>query len=95
MFYGQGVVLERSPEKLGRKHAGTHLQTAGNGQHNLSVKDLEKTPDHSLAFVTRDSSIKAIPYRNIDAIGRPVPSTPRPGHGEMADHLDQQWQIPG
>jgi hypothetical protein len=36
---------------------------------NLSTTDMEKSPDHSLAFATKDSVIKSIPYRNIDAMG--------------------------
>jgi CubicO group peptidase (beta-lactamase class C family) len=36
---------------------------------NVSTKDMEKSADHSLAYVTKDSIIKVIPYRNIDAMG--------------------------
>lgn len=70
MFMAQGVVLEKITGKSWEENMRERIfKPLGMDNTNLSVKDMEKTPDHSLAFVTRDSSIKAIPYRNIDAMG--------------------------
>jgi CubicO group peptidase (beta-lactamase class C family) len=70
MFMAQGVVIEKITGKSWEENMRERiLKPLGMDNTNLSTKDLEKTPDHSLAFVTKDSSVKAIPYRNIDAMG--------------------------
>jgi Domain of unknown function (DUF3471)/Beta-lactamase len=66
----QGVVIEKITGKSWEENMKERiLKPLGMDNTNLSTKDLEKTSDHSLAFTTKDSSIKAIPYRNIDAMG--------------------------
>jgi CubicO group peptidase (beta-lactamase class C family) len=70
MFMAQGVVIEKLTGKSWEENMKERiLKPLGMDNTNLSTKDLEKTADHSLAFVTKDSSIKSIPYRNIDAMG--------------------------
>ena len=70
MFMAQGVVIEKLTGKSWEENMKERiLQPLGMDNTNLSTKDMEKSADHSLAFVTKDSSIKAIPYRNIDAMG--------------------------
>ena len=70
MFMAQGVVIEKLTGKSWEENMRERiLKPLGMDNTNLSTKDLEKTSDHSLAFVTKDSSVKAIPYRNIDAMG--------------------------
>ncbi len=70
MFMAQGVVIEKLTAKSWEENMAERiLKPLGMDNTNLSTKDMEKSPDHSLAFATKDSSIKAIPYRNIDAMG--------------------------
>ncbi len=70
MFMAQGVVIEKLTGKSWEENMKEKiLKPLGMDNTNLSTKDMEKTPDHSLAFATKDSSIKVIPYRNIDAMG--------------------------
>jgi len=70
MFMAQGVVIEKLTGKSWEENMKEKiLKPLGMDNTNLSTNDMEKSPDHSLAFVTKDSSIKSIPYRNIDAMG--------------------------
>ncbi len=70
MFMAQGVVIEKLTGKSWEENMKEKiLKPLGMDNTNLSTTDMEKTADHSLAFVTKDSSIKSIPYRNIDAMG--------------------------
>lgn len=70
MFLAQGVVIEKLTGKSWEENMKEKiLKPLGMDNTNLSTKDMEKSADHSLAFVSTDSSIKAIPYRNIDAMG--------------------------
>lgn len=70
MFLAQGVVIEKITGKSWEENIKEKiLKPLGMDNSNLSTKDMEKSGDHSLAFATKDSSIKAIPYRNIDAMG--------------------------
>jgi CubicO group peptidase (beta-lactamase class C family) len=70
MFLAQGVVIEKLTGKSWEENMKEKiLKPLGMDNTNLSTTDMGKTADHSLAFVTKDSSIKAIPYRNIDAMG--------------------------
>jgi CubicO group peptidase (beta-lactamase class C family) len=70
MFMAQGVVIEKLTGKSWEENMKEKiLQPLGMDNTNLSTKDMEKSADHSLAFATKDSVIKAIPYRNIDAMG--------------------------
>ncbi len=70
MFMAQGVVIEKLTGKSWEENMKEKiLKPLGMDNTNLSTTDMEKSSDHSLAFVTKDSSIKAIPYRNIDAMG--------------------------
>ena len=70
MFMAQGIVIEKITGKSWEENMKEKILTPlGMSNTNLSTNDLEKSPDHSLAFATHESSIKAIPYRNIDAMG--------------------------
>jgi CubicO group peptidase (beta-lactamase class C family) len=70
MFMAQGVVIEKLTGKSWEENMKERiLKPLGMDNTNLSTKDMEKSADHSLAYASTDSSIKAIPYRNIDAMG--------------------------
>ena len=70
MFMAQGVVIEKLTGKSWEDNMKEKiLKPLGMNNTNLSTKDMEKSGDHSLAYSSTDSSIKAIPYRNIDAMG--------------------------
>ncbi|HEU5164513.1 MAG TPA: serine hydrolase domain-containing protein, partial [Chitinophagaceae bacterium] len=70
MFLAQGVVIEKITGKSWEENMKERiLKPLGMDNTNLSTTDMEKSADHSLAFATKDSSLKAIPYRNIDAMG--------------------------
>ena len=70
MFMAQGVVIEKLTGKSWEENMKEKiLKPLGMDNTNVSTNDMEKSADHSLAFATKDSSIKAIPYRNIDAMG--------------------------
>jgi CubicO group peptidase (beta-lactamase class C family) len=70
MFLAQGVAIEKVTAKSWEENMLERiLKPLGMTNTNLSTKDMEKSADHSLAFATKDSVIKVIPYRNIDAMG--------------------------
>jgi len=70
MFMAQGVVIEKMTGKSWEENMKEKiLKPLGMDNTNLSTKDMERSADHSLAYASTDSSIKAIPYRNIDAMG--------------------------
>jgi len=70
MYMAQGVVIEKLTGKSWEENMKEKiLKPLGMDNTNLSTHDMEKSPDHSLAFTTKDSVIKVIPYRNIDAMG--------------------------
>ena len=70
MFLAQGSVIEKLTGKSWEENMKEKLlKPLGMDNTNLSTKDMEKSADHSLAYASTDSSIKAIPYRNIDAMG--------------------------
>lgn len=70
MFLAQGVVIEKITGKSWEDNVKEKIfKPLGMDNSNLSTIDLEKSADHSLAFASTDSTIKAIPYRNIDAMG--------------------------
>jgi CubicO group peptidase (beta-lactamase class C family) len=71
MFMAQGVVIEKLTGKSWEDNMREKiLKPLGMNTTNLSVIDMEKSNDRSLAYtVKNDSIILAIPYRNIDAIG--------------------------
>ncbi len=70
MFLAQGVVIEKLTGKSWEENIKERIfKPLGMDNSNLSTKDMEKAADHSLAFVSTDSTIKSIPYRNIDAMG--------------------------
>lgn len=70
MFLAQGVVIEKLTGKSWEENMKERIfKPLGMDNTNLSTKDLEKSNDRSLAFVSTDSTLKAIPYRNIDAMG--------------------------
>ncbi len=70
MFMAQGIVLEKLTGKSWEDNLKERIfQPLRMDQSNMSTIDLEKSSDHSLAYTTEDFKIKAIPFRNIDAIG--------------------------
>lgn len=70
MFMAQGMVIEKITGKSWEQNMRERiLQPLGMNNTNLSVIDLEKTADRSLAYATENNKPKVIPYRNIDAIG--------------------------
>jgi CubicO group peptidase (beta-lactamase class C family) len=70
MFMAQGVVIEKITGKSWEENMKERiLRPLGMDNTNLSTNDMEKSTDHSLAFVSTDSSVKNISYRNIDAMG--------------------------
>jgi len=70
MFMAQGMVVEKITGKSWEENMKERiLAPLGMDNTNLSTIDMEKSADHSLAFSTKDSVVKAIPYRNIDAMG--------------------------
>jgi CubicO group peptidase (beta-lactamase class C family) len=70
MFMAQGIVIEKITGRSWEENMKQRiLKPLGMDNTNLSTNDMEKMADHSLAFATNETSIKAIPYRNIDAMG--------------------------
>jgi CubicO group peptidase (beta-lactamase class C family) len=70
MFMAQGIVIEKLTGKSWEENMRERiLQPLGMNNTNMSVLDMEKAADRSLAYATENDKPKAIPYRNIDAIG--------------------------
>lgn len=84
MFLAQGVLAQKlynqSWEILIKEKILDPLEMKTT---NLSVSDLEKSPDHSLGYREKSDSIKKMDYMNIDAMGPAgsINSTPK----EMAN----------
>ncbi len=70
MFMAQGLVIEKITDKSWEENMQEKIfKPLGMTKTNLSVVDMEKSADRSLAYSSENNKIKAIPYRNIDAIG--------------------------
>ena len=70
MFMAQGLVIEKLTGKSWEENMRERIfKPLGMNNTNMSVIDMEKASDRSLAYSSADNKIKAIPYRNIDAIG--------------------------
>jgi CubicO group peptidase (beta-lactamase class C family) len=70
MFMAQGMVIEKLTGKSWEENMKERiLMPLGMNHSNFSVIDMEKSADRSLAYATINNVAKAIPYRNIDAIG--------------------------
>lgn len=70
MFMVQGMVIEKITGKSWEENVEERiLKPLGMNNSNMSVTDLEKSADRSLAYSEENNKPKAIPYRNIDAIG--------------------------
>jgi CubicO group peptidase (beta-lactamase class C family) len=70
MYLAQGMVIEKLTGKSWEVNIKEKiLQPLGMNNTNMSVIDMEKAVDRSLAYRTEKDKPKAIPYRNIDAIG--------------------------
>jgi CubicO group peptidase (beta-lactamase class C family) len=71
MYMALGVVIEKMTSKSWEENMKEKiLKPLGMDNTNLSTIDMEKSADHSLAYVVlKDSIIKGISYRNIDAMG--------------------------
>ncbi|NND34920.1 MAG: serine hydrolase, partial [Saprospiraceae bacterium] len=70
MFMAQGVVIEKLTGKSWEDNLKTRiLEPLAMLNTNVSVIDMEKEEDRSLAYNTIKEEIIKLPYRNIDAIG--------------------------
>ena len=70
MFMAQGVLIEKLTGKSWEENlAEKILQPLGMTHTKMSVNDMEKSDNHSLAYGEENNKPKLIPYRNIDAIG--------------------------
>ena len=70
MFMAQGLVIEKITGKSWEENMRERIfKPLGMGKTNMSVIEMEKSADRSLAYSSTNNKIKAIPYRNIDAIG--------------------------
>jgi len=71
MFMAQGLVIEKLTGKSWEENMQERIfKPLGMTNTNMSVIDMEKSSDRSLAYTSdNNTKPKAIPYRNIDAIG--------------------------
>ena len=71
MFMAQGMVIEKLTGKSWEENMKERiLGPLGMNQTNMSVTDMEKVSDRSLAYTVKNgNTISVIPYRNIDGIG--------------------------
>ena len=70
MFMAQGIVIEKITGKSWEENIQERIfKPLGMSKTNVSVIEMEKSADRSLAYTSVNKKIKAIPYRNIDAIG--------------------------
>lgn len=70
MFLAQGMVIEKLTGKSWEENIREKiLKPLGMGNTNMSVIDMAKSTDHSLAYSTVNNKPKVIPYRNIDPMG--------------------------
>jgi CubicO group peptidase (beta-lactamase class C family) len=70
MFMAQGIVIEKLTGKSWEENIRERIFTPlGMNNTNVSVIEMEKASDRSLAYSSLNKKIKAIPYRNISAIG--------------------------
>ena len=70
MFMAQGLVIEKITGKSWEENMRERIfKPLGMSKTNMSVIEMEKSADRSLAYSSTNNKIKAIPYRNIDAIG--------------------------
>ncbi len=70
MFLAQGMVIEKLTGKSWEENMREKiLQPLGMNHTNLSVIDMEKSADRSLAYAMENDKPKLIPFRNIDAMG--------------------------
>lgn len=70
MFMATGVVIEKITGKSWEENLRERILIPLGMTHTFpSIEEMEKSPDHSLAFaVKHDSVVYTIPYRNTDAI---------------------------
>lgn len=71
MFMAQGMVMEKLTGKSWEENLKERILTPlGMSRTNMSVIDMAKSDDRSLAYTVKSGNIiSAIPYRNIDGIG--------------------------
>lgn len=70
MFLAQGMVIEKLTGKSWEENVRERiLKPLGMNNTNMSVIDMAKTTDHSLAYAIEKDKPKVIPFRNIDPIG--------------------------
>jgi CubicO group peptidase (beta-lactamase class C family) len=70
MFMAQGVAIEKLTGKSWEQNIKERIFTPlGMTASVTSIADMEKSADRSLAYALENKISKAIPYRNIDAIG--------------------------
>jgi CubicO group peptidase (beta-lactamase class C family) len=70
MFMAQGMAIEKLTGKSWEENLKERiLRPLGMNNTNMSVIEMEKSADRSLAYAEENNKLKVIPYRNIDAIG--------------------------
>ncbi len=70
MFMAQGLVIEKLTGKSWEENIQERIfKPLGMSKTNVSVLEMEKAADRSLAYSSVNKKITAIPYRNINAIG--------------------------
>ena len=70
MFMAQGVLIEKLTGKSWEENLAEKILKPLEMTHTkMSVTDMEKSADHSLAYGEENNKPKLIPYRNIDGIG--------------------------
>jgi CubicO group peptidase (beta-lactamase class C family) len=70
MFMAQGVLIEKLTGKSWEENMQERIfNPLGMNNSKVSISEMEKVTDRSLAYSTEGKILKVIPYRNIDAIG--------------------------
>lgn len=70
MFMAQGIAIEKLTGKSWENNLRERILTPlGMNNTVMSVVDMEKSSNKSLAYEVRKDTLHAIPFRNIDAIG--------------------------
>ncbi len=70
MFMAQGVLIEKITGKSWEENMRERIfNPLGMNNSKVSISEMEKSTDRSLAYANEGNVLKVIPYRNIDAIG--------------------------
>lgn len=70
MFMAQGILIEKLTGKSWEENMRERIfKPLGMNNSKVSISEMEKATDRSLAYANEGTVLKVIPYRNIDAIG--------------------------